>query len=129
MKKYTHLFFSFAFILLLSGFNDAEIENFEAAIAFEIPDNINAILDQSCVMCHNAESSNTKAKMKLKFETMADMKVSKQISKLSKIAKELTKGDMPPPKFLAKYPEKALSEEDKNTLIEWASNYATELSK
>lgn len=97
--------------------------------SFVVPENISAILDKSCVMCHNSESSNTKAKMKLKFEDLADMKVSKQISKLSKIAKEVNKGDMPPEKFTAKYPDKALTAEEKESLINWAKSYSAELAK
>lgn len=128
MKNPILLLTVFIISIVLSSFNSPqELENADAT--FEVPENINAIMDKSCVMCHNSESSNTKAKLKLKFEDLSDMKVSKQISKLSKIAKEVNKGDMPPAKFTSKYPEKALSDEEKETLIAWAKNYSQELAK
>jgi len=96
--------------------------------AFEIPENIDAIFNESCYGCHNSESNNMKAKMKLKLDDLTTMKKSKMISKLSKIAKEVEKGDMPSKKFLAKYPDKALSDEDKKALIEWAKSSAAELA-
>lgn len=96
--------------------------------AFEIPENIDAIFNESCYGCHNSESNNMKAKMKLKLDGLTTMKKSKMISKLSKIAKEVEKGDMPTKKFLAKYPDKALSDENKKVLIDWAKSSAAELA-
>ena len=101
---------------------------YTSEITFEIPQNIEAIFNESCFACHNSDSKNMKAKMKLKLDGLSSMKKSKMISKLSKIAKEIEKGDMPTKKFLAKYPDKALSDENKKALIEWANRSAAELA-
>ena len=128
MKNSFLLFGIFLLSIALSSFS-SNVELRDVESSYEIPENISAIMDKSCIMCHNAESKNSKAKLKLKLDELADMKVSKQISKLSKIAKEVSKGDMPPSKFTSKYPEKALSDEEKETLISWAKNYSEELAK
>jgi len=95
---------------------------------FEIPENINAIFDKSCYGCHNSESSNMKAKMKLKLDGLTTMKKSKMISKLSKIAKEVEKGDMPTKKFIENYPENVPTSEEKAILIDWARKASAELA-
>lgn len=89
----------------------------------EIPGNIQGILDKSCMMCHNSESKNTKGKLKLNFDkfTNGDYSKGKLIGKLRGITKVLGKSSMPPKKFLAKHPEKALSAEDSKTLLDWAT--------
>lgn len=115
--------------ITISGFNSSTVKPFEYQTNYEIPENIQNIFDQSCTMCHSKESKNAKGKLKLKLDQLDIYSKSKMISKLSKIAKEVNKEDMPPKKFTAKNPEKALSKEDKNALISWAKNYATELSK
>ncbi len=129
MKNRYSLFFILAFAMLLSGFKKAFIERPEAAIQFEVPENINLILDQSCVMCHNKESEDLKGKKKLNLDTLSQLKISKQISMLSRIANEVEDGKMPPEKYLSKNPDKGLSEEDEDKIIEWARSYAKELAK
>lgn len=127
----TIAFLSIAIIAIvsLSSLNLANTTVISSSeVAFEIPENIDAIFNESCYGCHNSESNNIKAKMKLKLDGLTSMKKSKMISKLSKIAKEVEKGDMPSKKFLAKYPDKALSDEDKKALIEWAKSSAAELA-
>lgn len=128
MKNRYYLLVIAALVLVVSSFTKADVKSHEQETSFEIPDSINTIIDQSCYMCHNNDSKNTKAKMKFNFDKLADMSLSKQISKLSKIAKEVKKGDMPPEKFLANYPDKALSDEDEKSIAGWAKSYAKELS-
>lgn len=129
MKNRYSLFFILAFGILLSGFKNAFIERPEATVRFEVPENINVILDQSCVQCHNKDSENLKGKKKLNLDTLGQLKISKQISMLSRIANEIEDGEMPPEKYLKKNPDKGLSEEEEDILIEWARTYARELAK
>ena len=93
---------------------------------FTVPDNIRPILDKSCLPCHGADGKG-KAKMKWNYEKMKEMKTSKLVSKLSKIASKVKKGKMPTKKFIKKYPDRNLTDEEKNTLINWAENYADQL--
>ncbi len=94
-----------------------------------IPDNVNTILQNKCFDCHNSKSESMKAKMKLKIDHLATLKKKKIISKLDNIAEAVEEKDMPPKKFLKKYPEQALTDEEAKTLIDWANNTADELMK
>lgn len=95
---------------------------------FSIPTDVQDIIDNSCYGCHNSESSSTKGKMKLSFDKLTDAKISKQVGKLMKISKVVKKGNMPPEKFITKYPDKALTKEDSDKLIDWADDLANKLS-
>lgn len=129
MKNQFYLFLVAAVLMLISGFSKAEINDEEGFKSYEVPENIATIIDQSCIMCHNADSDNKKGKMKFRFDKMSELKLSKQISKLSKIANEVEKGDMPPEKFLKHNLDKALTKADEEVLIDWARSYAKELSE
>ena len=133
MKKLIIIFFVAVTSLLISAFNNYEssgrIENFDSIGELEIPDNVKEILDNSCWGCHNSESKNTKAKLKLKFDELNDLKVSKQVSKLNKIVKVLGKGKMPPEKTVTKYPEMALTPEMEAEVLLWAKTTSEELMK
>jgi cytochrome c553 len=96
---------------------------------FEIPADIQGIIDNSCYGCHHTESKNEKGKKKLDFDKMTDLKTYKLVGKLADISDVVTEGDMPPEKAVKKYPEMKLSDEDKSTLSNWAKNMADELSK
>ena len=85
------------------------------------PDDVMALLEQSCFDCHSSESGNLKAKQKLNFSKWTDYKLSKQVGKLSDISDEVGEGKMPPEKYLDKNPEKALTKEDVDRIKEWAS--------
>ena len=126
MKRLSILFSLSALLIILSSYSERKVEKYEET---EVPADIQLILDKSCVMCHNKESSNTKAKTKLNFDKLYNMKKSKQIAKFSKIAKEVEEAEMPPSKFLSKYPEKGLSDEEKQKLESWAKAYAENLAK
>ena len=66
--------------------------------------------------------------MKLKFDELPLMKKGKLISKLSKIAREVEKGDMPTKKFIKEFPDKVPTDEEKKVLIEWARNASKDLA-
>ncbi len=87
-----------------------------------IPVNIQKVIDNSCIGCHNTKSKNKKGKMKLDFDKMTngDYSVGKTSSKLRGIIKELNEKKMPPEKFLNKYPERAISSEEAKLLVDWA---------
>ncbi|NOX84576.1 MAG: heme-binding domain-containing protein [Chlorobi bacterium] len=111
-------------------FNDPAIPKVpppQEASGFTVPDNIQSILDKSCLPCHGTDGKY-KAKMKWNYDKMPQMKTSKKIGKLSKIATKIEKGKMPPKKFLSKNPDKQLTDQEKKTLIDWAREYASELA-
>ena len=104
------------------------LNNTQEVTGIIINDSIQVLLEKSCLPCHGIDGS-TKAKMKWNFEKMPDLKVSKQISKLSKIVSALEDGKMPTSKFIKKYPEKNLTDYEKDILIKWAEGEAERLAE
>ena len=124
------------FALILTGLvsfksmlNESSVQNVppQQTSGFTVPDNIQPILDKSCLPCHGTDGTS-KAKMKWNYEKMKSMKTSKMVGKLSKIASKVEKGKMPTKKFNEKYPDKQLTTDEKKALIDWARNYAGELA-
>jgi len=95
---------------------------------FQIPANVQKVLDNSCTGCHSNESNNTKAKLKLKFDELSSLKTFKLSGKLSDIAKEIEEDKMPPSKAIEKYPDMKLSAEDKALLVNWAKETSAKLA-
>ena len=89
----------------------------------EVPEDVKAILDRSCLPCHGAEGSG-KAKMKWNYGKMAEYSKTKLISKLIKISEKVEENKMPPRKNIKKNPDRKLSDEDKTILMGWADGAA-----
>ena len=87
---------------------------------FVIPDDVNKIFEKSCFGCHNVESSSDKAKKKLLIDQLSELSKIKLVGKLGDISEVVEETEMPPKKFLAKYPDKALTDEEAARLKEWA---------
>ena len=94
-----------------------------------MPDNVKAVIEKSCFGCHNTDSRNEDAKKELDFKKLDHISIMKQIGAYSKIGETLEKGEMPPKKFIEKYPEKKLSDEEKKLLLSWSKKEAEELVK
>ena len=95
---------------------------------YEVPADVQEIIDNSCYGCHNTDSKSTKSKMKLNFDDLPGLKVSKQISKLMNISKVVKKGKMPLQKYIDKYPDKKLTNDQAVILSSWALNTAEKLA-
>lgn len=114
-------------VVALSGifFSFTNLENPKSIVPAEgslnMPEDVKAIVDNSCYGCHNTDSKNDKGKKKLNFDYVgSEYSNIKSAGKLKEIAEEVKEGDMPPAKFLDHYPEKALDKEQKKTLSDWA---------
>jgi len=94
-----------------------------------IPLNINAILEKSCVGCHNTDSKNDKAKEKLDLKTFDQLDKPGMLHALKEINKTLEENEMPPEKFLAKFPEKKLTDDEKKILMDWTKSETKSLKK
>lgn len=120
---------SLLLLIFVYAFNPApakqvsEIVPLETNPGIEVPDDVQAILDKSCLPCHGPDGSG-KAKMKWNWEKMPGMSTTKQISKLSKVVDKVNADKMPTPKYLKKHPDAKLSGEQKKTLTDWAENTA-----
>ncbi|MCB0805654.1 MAG: heme-binding domain-containing protein [Bacteroidales bacterium] len=95
----------------------------------QIPEDVQTILDKSCFGCHNVDAKSDKAKKKLLLDELPTLSKAKIVAKLDDIHEVLEENEMPPEKFLEKYPDKALTDEEAARLKEWAENAANELMK
>jgi mono/diheme cytochrome c family protein len=91
------------------------------------PEDIMKIFDRSCFDCHISESSNSKAKLKLNFSKWENLSSKKKVSKLDDICEDVREKDMPPKKYLEKYPDNALSDEEISLVCKWVDEEAEKL--
>lgn len=96
----------------------------------EIPSDIQSVLDDKCIKCHSSESSGSKSKSKLNFDKFTNGEYSngKLVSKFGKISKMLNGNKMPPKKYLDKNPDKKLSSEESELILNWASEQSNALA-
>jgi uncharacterized membrane protein len=99
----------------------------DASNQLEIPQNVQVILDKSCLPCHGADGSG-KAKMKWNYEKMGDYTTSKLVGKLVKINEVVSEEEMPPPKKIKKNPELKLTSEERDIIAKWADEAAQSLA-
>eukprot|EP00764_Aduncisulcus_paluster_P010217 gnl/Carplike_NY0171/3511_a4742_403.p1 GENE.gnl/Carplike_NY0171/3511_a4742_403~~gnl/Carplike_NY0171/3511_a4742_403.p1 ORF type:complete len:130 (+),score=13.01 gnl/Carplike_NY0171/3511_a4742_403:84-473(+) len=92
-----------------------------------MPENVKAIVDKSCFGCHNTDSRNEDAKEDLDFKTFDSLSKVKKIGVYRHIAEVLEKEEMPPKKFIERFPDKKLTEEETKILTEWVKKEAAAL--
>jgi cytochrome c553 len=95
----------------------------------KMPENVKAALDKSCYGCHNSDSKNDDAKEALDLKKMKQLSMIKKISAFKEIGETIEKGEMPPKKFVQRYPDRQLSEDEKELLINWSKKEAEALVK
>ena len=117
----------FAFFLFVAAQKNTAMPGCQEENGLNIPENVMGLLERSCFDCHTKEAGNAKAKLALNFDKWEAYKLSKQIGKLNDISQEVKEQKMPPSKYLNKYPEKALSEEEMKTIVDWANGEADKL--
>ncbi len=86
-----------------------------------VPADINAILNGYCYDCHSNKGTNDNAKRRLNFDEWNKYNMVKKTEKMSIIYESVDKGKMPPEKFLNKYPEKELNDEQAEAILKWTS--------
>ncbi|NOX84785.1 MAG: heme-binding domain-containing protein [Chlorobi bacterium] len=132
MKKYLIIpLAAFVAVLFLNFAAPEKVQNTNATFSpgLAIPDDVQQIIDNHCSGCHSSDSKNEKAKKKLKFDKLTQLRKSKQVAKLGKIADVIKEDEMPPAKFLEHKPQAALSADQKTTLISWAESASGSLVK
>ncbi len=93
----------------------------------DMPENVKAVVDKSCFGCHNTEGRNEEAKEKLNFSTLDELSTVKKLATLKHIGETVEKKEMPPQKFLERFPDKALTENEVKVLTEWVKNSTASL--
>ena len=129
MKNVTKVVMIVVVTFVISSFTNIKSgEKYEAITTFQIPEHIQKIFKNSCYGCHNSDSKGEKSKMKFNIDKMTNgkysqKKIASKLRKISKLVNETNeKKMMPPKKFLNHYPDKALSDDDKKALTEWANS-------
>lgn len=91
------------------------------------PEDVQKIIENSCFDCHSDLSTNPKSLDKLNFtkwDTYTDVK---KVAKLSDMSDELSKNEMPPAKYLEKFPDKALTPDQKKAIVDWTDQASKKL--
>ena len=91
------------------------------------PEDVQKVFETSCYDCHTAASTGEKAKMKLNFSKWDELSSAKKIGKMENISEVVKSGDMPPGKYLEKFPEKALTQEQKDLISKWITEESAKL--
>lgn len=124
MKNLTHVLFltvaslGFLFFNLLPndvyGQSKTKEQTLEA-----FPDSMATIFKQSCVGCHHDQSKG-KAKEFMNLSEWEQLNGKKQAKMARQINKQIVKGHMPPHDALEKFPQMALTPEQKQTIMAWS---------
>ncbi len=126
MKKKIFILMAIPVIAMGFAFQAPAGEKTEDVPGITIPENVQAVFNKSCMPCHGADGS-FKAKSRLNFDKLYELKRGKLVSKLTKIADEVKEGSMPKKKFVKKHPDAALSADQKNLVVDWAEKQADQL--
>lgn len=125
MRKVTGLF-----VLLMSGF--VMLSSFAltppAKPGVKYPKKVNAVIQNKCYGCHNAQGKNEKAKTALNWDDLASA-TSGQGDKLKSIEAVLEKGSMPPARFLEGNPDKKLTDAETALMKKWAGKVGKKFMK
>ena len=97
--------------------------------ADDIPGEVEKILENSCYGCHTTGAKAEKAVKAVDFKKWNQLKPIKKVGALNEIKEVLEEGAMPPEKFLNRYPDKALSGDDKETILKWVEEETAKLMK
>jgi hypothetical protein len=85
-----------------------------------LPDSVLKFVQKTCMDCH-ADDGNFMAKGKVNFSEFENYSPEKQASKAKAICKVLTKGSMPPGKWLKNNADKAPAQTDIDMICRWAN--------
>lgn len=96
---------------------------------FTIDAKVKPIIDAKCLGCHSADSKNEKAKEKLIWANLSTMDKKAAAAALDEVVEVIEKNEMPPAKFLERYPDKKLTEKEAKSLRKWADKSAGKLLK
>jgi len=128
MKKMT-VFAGIFLTFFLVSFLGKATDKTSAEEPAMMPKKVQSIIENKCIGCHNTDSRNDKAKEKLDFKTLDGLAKIKKIGTYNHIVEALEKDKMPPEKFLAKNPDKKLTQREAKIIMDWANKEAAALMK
>jgi mono/diheme cytochrome c family protein len=121
MKKITIIIVAGAFFLaggIANPLNAQGVQN-NAEMSKAVPADVTAILEKSCTGCHS-DDGGAMAKMHFNFAKWNEYSAEERTSIGQDIVKIVSKGKMPPKKFLKNNPEAKLTDAEKKTISNWA---------
>lgn len=121
------LFSGILTLLMFASFTLFASEKPTKTEAINLPDNVKKIIQNKCFGCHNTDSKNDKAKDNLDFKSFDTLSKVKMINAYKEIGEVVEENEMPPEKFLNKYPDKKLTKDEAKVLMDWASKEAKTL--
>jgi len=125
-----NLFAGILTALLFSSFVIVKtIDDPSKSSANEIPEEVNSIIQNKCFGCHNTDSKNDKAKEKLDFKVFDSLSGSDKVHILGDMGDVLKDEKMPPKKILDRFPDRALTDEEREILMKWAKKEAISIIK
>lgn len=116
--------------LALMAFNSPSFKNINPSqdqVVSLFPADVQKIFETSCYDCHTDAASNAKAKLKLNFSKWNELSDAKKVGKMESISETVSKGDMPPAKYVNNHPERALSPEQKELIVKWVTEESSKL--
>lgn len=116
-------------LMLLVAFGFKVSNNPTNSAASETSEEVKAVIQNKCFGCHNTDSKNDKAKEKLDFKTLEALSGPDKVKAFREIADEVKDEEMPPKKFLERFPDKALTKDEHELLMSWAKEEAKNAMK
>ena len=127
------LFLKPTFILLLTlglwNTDPADPQDPQPGNGFTIDAKVKPIIDAKCLGCHSADSKNEKAKEKLIWANLSAMDKKAVAAVMDEVVEVMEKGEMPPAKFLERFPDKKLTEKETKSIRKWADKTASKMMK
>ena len=120
MKKVVLPVFIFTIFLMGILFLNGSFTSPQVEEQIKLPENVSAIINQSCYGCHNTDSKNEDAREEFDFKTFNELGKVRKITKLKEFSELVEEREMPPKQFLEKNPDKALTDEQIAILSGWA---------
>ena len=114
-------------VLALMAFNYPSFNSPQDQPAAPFPDDVAKIFQVSCHDCHTDAASNAKAKLKLNFSKWSELSDAKKVGKMENINEVVTKGDMPPGRYLENHPEAKLTADQKAVVTKWVTEESKKL--
>ncbi len=121
------------------------VSSLDMNLMYPIPDSVNEVLKKACYDCH---SNNTRypwynniqpvawwlndhiqeGKREINFSEFGRRTLPKQAKKLKKLAKEVEEGGMPLDSYTWIHKDAALTDREKQMVINWATNLSKQIS-
>lgn len=124
--------------------NNAAMSGNDISTVTQVPDEVNTLLHRACYDCHSNSTNYpwyshvqpidwwlndhiVDGKRHLNFSEFATYKPMRKFKKMSEIAEEVEKGDMPLQAYTLIHKEAKFTDNEKQQVIAWATNAAKDL--